>query len=529
MEVKTLFLDPSIFRLVSIDPAPSNILLHLIPLSSSARCPECGEVSSRIHSRYVRTPMDLPWSQCPVRLMITSRRFFCDNPACSRRIFTEPFPNALERYARQTNRLRNYLLELTPATSAEAAARVARTIGIPVSGDSLIHQQRQEQFIFTQPQIIGVDEFAFRRGQVYGTLIVDLDKHQPVAVLDSDQAEPFSAWLKAHHGIEIITRDRDASYALAGRLAAPGAIQVADRFHLVRNAGEALKTLYQSRSWKMTANEVNQGPTTESPNTETPSAPTPQPTPRKLARWQEVQKRKTAGFTMKAIAIELGMGCHTVKRYFSMESPPVYIRAQCPTIINPFLPHLRERWEEGCHDGRQLYREIVKLGYPGKQTQVYMALYPWRKGRGLHLPPPQPALPLSRWVLCQRDRLKPEEKDDLETILLLNPPLAEGYRLKEWFLEIINQKDVNGLFTWLKEAANSGLKAFQGMAGGIQRDIEAVINALVLHWSNAQCEGQICRVKLIKRAGYGRAKLDLLRQRILHRAPAAQEMAFPDS
>lgn len=520
VEAKTLCPDPSVFRLVSITPIPSVILLNLIPLSSSARCPACGVVSSRIHSRYVRTPMDLPWSQCPVRLMITARRFFCDNSSCPRRIFTEPFPNTLERYARQTNRLRNYLLELTNAASAEAAARIARIIGAPVGGDSLIHRQRQEQFAFTQPRVIGVDEFAFRRGPVYGTLIVDLERHRPIAILESDRAEPFSEWLKAHPGIEIIARDRDESYASAGRVAAPGAIQVADRFHLVLNARDALKTLFQSRRWKLPVREVNQDTVTEIPNVNTPSVSTRQPTPLKLARWQEVQKRKAAGYTMKAIAIELGMGHHTVKRYLSMESPPIISRARSPTQVSPFFPYLQKRWEEGCHNGRQLYKEIVKLGYPGKQTQVYEALLPWREGKRLHLPPPQPALPLSRWVLCQRDSLKPEEKDSLETILLLNPPLAVGYHLKERFLEIINQGDVNGLFCWLKEAANSGLKAFQGMAGGIQRDIDAVINALVLPWSNGQCEGQICRVKLIKRAGYGRAKLDLLRQRVLHQVPA---------
>jgi transposase len=381
---------------------------------------------------------------------------------------------------------------------AERVCRMAQIMGIVTSGDSLIRRQRREEILIPEPRIIGVDEFALRKSPYinYGTLIVDLDRHRPIAVLDGDQAETFSLWLKSHPGIEIITRDRDEAYATAGRLAAPGAIQVADRFHLVRNAGEVLKKLFRSQSWKV-----------PSPD----SAPTP--APRKLAQWEEVKKRRVKGESRQTIATSVGLCTATVSRYLSQDRPPIRTPRLIHTKIGPFLSYLQQRWEEGCHSSKQLYEEIIQRGYQGKLTKVIMALRPLREGKDLPKPPP----PLLRWLLRPSCTLKPEENQDLNQILLLNPSLAKGYFLKEWFVEIIQQGNLGDLYKWLKEASSCRLKHFLGMATGIQEDLEAVKNALLLPWSNAQCEGQICRVKLIKRAGYGRAKIDLLRKRILHR------------
>lgn len=181
---------------------------------------------------------------------------------------------------------------------------------------------------------------------------------------------------------------------------------------------------------------------------------------------------------------------------------------------------MKQRWEEGCHNARRLYREIQKAGYQGKERTLYYALQDWRKGQNtakLSASSPESPSPLSRWLLKSADKLKEEEKAGLEPILQLNPLLAAGYHLKEQFQKIIHDRDVAGLDIWLQNALTSGIKPFQGLVSGIRQDLTAVKNALLLPWSNAQCEGQICRLKLIKRAGYGRAKPDLLRQRVLHR------------
>jgi hypothetical protein len=400
---------------------------------------------------------------------------------------------------------------------------MAKKLGYVTSGESLRQLQRQETLIIQDPRVVGLDEFAlYKHPQMsYGTIIVDEERHRPIAILDSDQTEPVAAWLSLYPGIEIITRDRDQSYAAAARLAKPEALQVADRFHLVQNAADALKALFKSHSWQLTltpepiqpaANEPASSPEVFSTNKETRK-----PAPAKQARWEEVHQRFAAGQSKKRIAWELGMGRMTVRRYLRQDAPPLNLPRQFgQTKIGSFLTYLKQRWEAGCHDGRQLYQEIIQLGYQGKITQVYNALRPWREGQPIRLSQLKPAPPLSRWLLRSQDKLKAEEKTELEKILNLNPSLANGYQLKEQFIKIIRERDILGLYNWLQAAATSGLKPFQGMVASIRQDFEAVKNALLLPWSNAQCEGQICRLKLIKRVGYGRAKIDLLNNRVLH-------------
>ena len=519
MEAKALSPGPSVFRLISITPTASAIVLNLIPLNSSARCPVCSTLSSRIHSRYLRSPMDLPWSQWPVRLMITARRFFCDNPDCPQRIFAEPFPGIISRYSRRTDRLQNALLELSHIGSAESAARLASLLGFVASGDTLIREQRKESIKPSLPETIGVDEFSLKRGETYSTIIVDLEHHRPLDVLEGRQMEVLSAWLEKYAGIKVIARDRAEAYASAAKKSAPDAVQVADRFHLLRNAGDALRKLIDSRRWVMTKPEIKIPPSEMIENIPAMPVKLHQASPRKVARWEEVRKRRAAGISIRAIASDLKVSRRTIRKYLSINSPPIYgPKRPLRNKITPFLPYLKKRWEEGCHKASYLYREIVKLGYDGSDSRVRMVVHPWRK-TGISVLPKHP--PSLIWLLLRsKEKLRPEEREDLEETLRLNPLLEIGYKLKEDFGNIVRQRNINGLEDWLNKAVSSGIKSFTGMAKSIRQDIAAVINGLELKWSTAQCEGQNCRVKLIKRAGYGRAKVDLLRQRILHRAPA---------
>jgi hypothetical protein len=226
--------------------------------------------------------------------------------------FFEPFPVVLAPYARQTERLRQIVLELAHASSAEMAARVAHGLGYRTSPDTLMRRQRAEPFIFPPPRVLGVDEFALRRGHIYATLVVDLDRHHPVAVLEGRTAAPLTKWLQSHPQVTMVAGDRADAYAVAGRLAVPDARQVADRFHLVRNIGDALNALVHSRPWQ-------QSTTAEKPETAPLDAPTtgpassdirpkePQPSPRKRAFWEAVQQRKYLGQSVRHIPRALGL------------------------------------------------------------------------------------------------------------------------------------------------------------------------------------------------------------------------------
>ncbi len=306
MSLESLGPDPATWRIAVITLDRDRLVLHREPMRPAVACPVCGTRSRRVHRCYRRNPWDLPWGRWPVRLLVHARRFFCDVPTCLRRIFVEPFPRILARYARQTERLRQVLLELAHASHAETAARLARWLGYVTSPDTLIRRQRAEPILVPSPCVVGVDEFARRRGLTSATLVVGLERQQPVAVLEGCTAEPLIQWLQAHPAVTLLVRERADAYALAGRRAAPDALQVADRSHLVRNVGDALKTLLHLHRWDQPSTATPPGAslvaTSAPPASATESLGPPQPTPRKHAIWEAVQERRRFGQSLRQIA-----------------------------------------------------------------------------------------------------------------------------------------------------------------------------------------------------------------------------------
>jgi transposase len=178
--------------------------------------------------------------------------------------------------------------------------------------------------------------------------------------------------------------------------------------------------------------------------------------------------------------------------------------------------YLAERWAQGCHNARQLYHELVQQGYHGSASMVRVIVRPWRTRQEASAPALTPAQ-RAHLILQPAGRLTETERDTLDGFLEANPLLARGYRLKTRFQTLRAERDVGAFELWLQQAETSELPSFQTVARSFRQDADAIIAALTTPWSTGPCEGQICRVKLIKRLGYGRAKLDLLRQRILHR------------
>lgn len=266
MLITTLLADPEAMCLDRIRPARDAITLMVGTVAMHARCPHCHRTSSRAHSRYRRTIADLPWHGVAVKLELYTRRFHCQNSLCKQRIFCERLPRVVDHYARKTVRL-NAALELIGfALGGEAGARLAGELGLAASPDTLLRRLRQSlPEVTSTPRIIGVDDFAFRRGRWYGTLLVDLEQHCPIALLPDREAESLRVWLKAHPDIEIVTRDRSKTYADGITEGAPAALQVADRWHLLKNLREALKKLL-----KRQLRQQRQRPTVQS---NLPSAP----------------------------------------------------------------------------------------------------------------------------------------------------------------------------------------------------------------------------------------------------------------
>jgi transposase len=509
------------WRICKIAPEQDCIGLYLEPNGSGVACPICGTHSRRLHSHY-RRPWDVPWAQWPVPLVVHARRYFCDVPGCPRRIFVEPFPGFLVRYAQQTEHWRQVLFEVAHARSAEVAARVGRLLGFRASPDTLIRRQRAEPLVFPSPRVLGMHEFALRRGCRDGTLLLDPEHRQPIAVLERT-AKPLTRWMQAHPTVAILVRDRADAYAVAGRQAVPGALQVADRFHLVHNIGDALKVLVHSRRWHQ--------PTTATPSessfldaSSTARAPpeqgqrTSQHTPRKRAIWETVQQRRSRGQSIRYIAQELGMDRKTFRKYLTAERPPVYSpRRPRRTQLDPYRSYLCHPWPQGCHNARRVDQGLIQRGCRGAVTQVRAAVEPWHAAQG-GTPPRAPSL---YWLLLRpATQLTAAEQQELQAILHSNPLLARGYQLKERFQALLVQQDVIALDRWLHAADASELPPFERVAQSFRQDYEPITVTLTTPWSTGQCEGELGRVKLLKRLDYGVARLDLLRQRILHRFAA---------
>jgi transposase len=508
--------------------AGETVILRALGTAPEGRCPACGTASRSVHDRYVRRPRDVPWRGRAVRLVLTVRRFRCVAARCPRRTFAEDFAPRLPRHARRTADATALLVRLAGPVSGEVGARIAGAVRLPCSADTLLRLvRRAAPASVATPRVLGVDDLALRRGHRYATLLVDLETHRPVDLLADRTAETLATWLGEHPGVETIARDRSEAYAEGARQGAPAALQVADRFHLLQNASAALDELLQGRRRRIEA--ATPDPT---PDGSVPAAAVRPLSPAReralarraarRARWERVLELATAGRSLRGIARELGINRRTVRRLVRTPLPapgdPV-VRPRPGGLrspkLQPYVSYLQDRWQAGCTNASQLYRELCALGYGGSRTLLDQAIRPWRPPR----PPKSPhrrGAHSVRW-LCLRppDQLTPEEHTALEQLLRDDPTVAAGYDLLQQFRAAIAAREPRRLDAWIAAAQASQLPSFISLANGIAADRGPIDAALTLPWSTGMVEGHVCRVKLLKRMGYGRAKLDLLRSRVL--------------
>jgi transposase len=224
------------FAVEHVHRADTALLIAARANTAGACCPDCHAVTPRVHSHYLRRLQDLPVVEHPVRLRLQVRRFRCPTPTCPRRTFAERLPTLAPCHAQRTVRLTHTLRELGSTLGGEAGARKAARLRMPLSGDTVLRMLRNtETPAQPTPRVLGIDDFALRKGRIYGTILVDLERRRPVDLLPERTAETVATWLRAHPGVEIMARDRAQDYARGAPAGTPEAVQVADRFHLLGN------------------------------------------------------------------------------------------------------------------------------------------------------------------------------------------------------------------------------------------------------------------------------------------------------
>ena len=531
---------------------PERVELAVRATRPQAACPTCLTPSHAIHSYYRRHPADLPSLGQAVRLNLSVRRFCCRNPDCARQTFAESLPGLLNRQARRTQRLASAQAQVGIALGGEAAARLLQRLAMPTSADTVLRLVRGLPLpTLEAPRIVGVDDWALKKGQTYGTILVDLETRRVIDLLPERAALPVAGWLEAHPSIEAVVRDRSSEYGRAATLGAPAAMQVADRWHLLYNLRQMLGRWLAGIHGRLEhlLPVAGEAPSTRRaqayPRTRAEGAAAAESRARWLARYEEVRRRFQAGETLLAIGRAMGLARSTVRRYaYAERFPERAVRIPPPSILGPYLSHLEARLAQGGENAMALWRELQALGFRGTAKQVQRWVQRRRSAPAKNTPqrwrsaaaqlpstcPPEARSPLPSarqlaWLLVQA----PEALDESEAATLVriaqDPEVARGIGLAQRLAELVRRCGVSCdqpladplpvLAAWFQDACACAIPALETFAARLQQDEAAVSAALTLPYSSAQAEGQIHKLKLIKRQMYGRANFDLLRRRVL--------------
>jgi transposase len=373
---------------------------------------------------------------------------------------------------------------------------------------------------------------SFRRGCRFGTILVNLESRRVVDLLADREADASAAWMRQQLDLMVVSRDRGGAYASAAAQGAPQAIQCADRFHLLKNLGEAVEDLLARQLSASRKRQVEAALEEQIPAWQETRQPRHSHTPEeglspyqqdRLARHQQMIQLHEQGMTQAAIAQQIGVSLNTVRRWL-ISGCPEPTRGPYVSRLDPYLPYLFQRWAQGCHNITQLFRELGAQGYRGSYASVRDNIVRRLQFDGRKTPvdasskvPPLPTPRQAAFLFLRRpEKLRVEEQETLAKLRQVHPEVDLAYDLVQQFAQMLRTRTGEHLDTWLAQAKSCTLPELQTFASGIEKDKAAVQAGLTWHISNGVVEGHVTKLKLIKRQGYGKAGFPLLRKRVLH-------------
>jgi transposase len=504
---------PPGFSVLSSDVSGSSVKLVMTPVASFGICPCCGSRAVRIQSRYRRHVSDLPISGRNVDLCVIVRRFWCDAVLCGQRIFCERFDrDILVPWARRTGRLEMIVHHLGLALGGRPAAAFSDRLMMPVSNDTLLRVVRRRCQVPAETlNVIGIDDFAWKRNHRYGTIVCDLERRRTVQLLPDREQATSQDWLTAHPSIRIIARDRGGGYGEAADKALPDAEQVADRWHLMENASRAFLDAVQK---SMRAIRSIIGSSIVDPKLLTRAE--------RLQYDGHLRRQETnesilalskQGAPIRQIVKRTGHSRKLVRNVLRGQRDDIFRVRQ--SSLETYLPWLESQWESGARNATALWRQLNGQGFRGCLGVVSE----WMRRRKRAEKADQSSLArapsartIARLMTLERDHLSKADTLVVAVIEENLPTLVEAREIIADFHQMVRAKAIERFVPWIMRANGSLVSSF---ANGVLKDEAAVRNAIISPWSNGQTEGQITKLKLVKRQMYGRGKIDLLQARLI--------------
>lgn len=517
---KLIFDTEDVLEIADVNKDGHNIFLTVKAKLKDSQCPVCGVVSSAIHSYYWRKLMDLPILGCQTWIKLKARKFYCKNSDCVRKVFTERFTGHFKSSKRVTARVEERLLEIAYRLGGNAGERICRLLNMPASRQTLIrsiHHQPIKEIV--TPRVLGIDDWAYAKRINYGTILVDMERRKIIDLLPDREAKTVEQWLRDHPGVEIVSRDRFSNFANAITQVSTSIIQVADRWHLLHNLTESVgKMLRRNNHYLKEAREEK----ISEAQTKRDAIKTVRFRQNSILyrKFVEVKALLAKGRKVTHISREVNVDRRTIYKWKKLDDLPrrhIAPRTNIALYETEIKRILSEDPETPIY---VIWKKIRQMGYTGGHVTAYKQIGRVAGKKANYIPKLASAFwsPLkASLMLCARpDKLTPKEKQMIRSLCKRSKEIKKTVSLIKDFRLMMENKDGSLLKGWIDRAILSDVKEFSGFARGLLGDFHAVQNALTLAWSNGQVEGQVNKLKTIKRQMYGRASFSLLRKRLIY-------------